>query len=140
MWAGATHHRTVHLRDGHLCSTREGVGGERPESRVDRTSFVRHNGQVEYGGLSWTAGARKHRVSRAQVRYVIDHAGLFFVQPAAPPDRPDEAVRFLGDDEAGAQLEVVGVELADGRLRVIHAMPMRTGYQDLYEEAKKWRQ
>lgn len=47
---------------------------------------------------------------------------------------------FLGDDEAGAQLEVVGVELADGRLRVIHAMPMRTGYQDLYEEAKKWRQ
>ena len=59
---------------------------------------------------------------------------------AAPPDRPDEAVLFLGDDEAGAQLEVVGVELADGRLRVIHAMPMRTGYQDLYEEAKKWRQ
>ena len=87
-----------------------------------------------------TAGARKHRVSRVQVRHVIDHAGLFFVQPAAPPDRPDEAVLFLGDDEAGSPLEVVGVELADGQLRVIHAMPMRNGYQDLYEKAKKWRQ
>lgn len=29
-----------------------------------------------------------------------------------------------------------GVELADGRLRVIHAMVMRAGYLDLFEEAK----
>jgi hypothetical protein len=108
--------------------------------RLDRMSSVRHNDGVEYAGLSWTAGARKHRVSRAQVRHVIDHAGLFFVQPATPPDRPDDAVLFLGDDEVGSPVEVVGVELADGRLRVIHAMPMRSGYQDLYEEAKKWRQ
>jgi len=35
---------------------------------------------------------------------------------------------------------VVGVELADGRLRVIHAMTMRASYADLYEEARKWRQ
>jgi hypothetical protein len=40
---------------------------------------------------------------------------------------------------AGVALEVVGVELADGRLRIIHAMPMRRGYQDLYEEARRWR-
>jgi hypothetical protein len=62
------------------------------------------------------------------------------LRPATPPDRPDEALLFLGDDEAGSPLEVVGVELADGRLRVIHAMPMRAGYRDLYEEATKWRQ
>ena len=95
---------------------------------------------MQYVGLSWTAGARKHRVSREQVRHVVDHAGLFFVRPAAPPDRPDEGLLFLGDDAAGQQIEVVDVELADGRLRIIHAMPMRPGYQDLYEEAKKWRQ
>lgn len=94
---------------------------------------------MEYAGLSWTAGARKHRVSRDQVRHVIDHAGLFFAQAAAPPARPDEALLFLGDDPIGTPLEVVGVELADGRLRVIHAMPMRSSYHDLYEEAKKWR-
>ncbi len=55
-------------------------------------------------------------------------------------DRPDEALLFLGDDEGGVSLEVVGVELSDGGLRVIHAMVMRSSYGDLYEEAKKWRQ
>jgi hypothetical protein len=86
---------------------------------------------VEYAGLSWTAAARKHRVSRDRVRHVVDHAGLFFAQAAAPPARPDEALLFLGDDSIGTPLEVVGVELADGRLRIIHAMPMRPSYHDL---------
>jgi hypothetical protein len=44
-----------------------------------------------------------------------------------------------GDDHNGVRLEVVGVELSDGQLRVIHAMAMRPGYEDLYEEAKTWR-
>lgn len=95
---------------------------------------------MEYSGFSWTAASRKHQVTRAQVRHVVAAAGLFFVRPAAPPQRPDEALLFLGDDEHGARLEIVGVELADGRLRVIHAMPMRTSYEALYEEARKWRQ
>lgn len=79
-------------------------------------------------------------MSREQVRQVVEHAGMFFVRPAAAPERPDEGLLFLGDDEAGERIEIVGVELADGRLRVIHAMPMRSSYQDLYEEARKWRQ
>ena len=90
--------------------------------------------------MSWTAGARKHRVSRAQVRYPIEHAGLYLVRPAAPPDRPDEALLFVGDDQEGHRLEIVGVELADGRLRAIHAMAIRASYQGLCEEARKWRQ
>jgi hypothetical protein len=106
---------------------------------LDRMVSVGHNREVEYAGLSWTAGARKHRVSREQVRHVVEHAGLFFVRPAAPPERPDEGLLFVGDDGAGARIEVVGVEMAGGRLRVIHAMPMRPGYEALYEEAKKWR-
>lgn len=71
---------------------------------------------------------------------MVTHAGLAFVRPATPPDRPDEALLFVGDDESGVRLEVVGVELADGKLRIIHAMAMRTGYTDLYEEAGQWRQ
>jgi len=71
---------------------------------------------------------------------VVAHAGLYFVRKAAPPERPDESLLFLGDDENSVRLEVVGVELADGRLRVIHAMTMRASYADLYEEARKWRQ
>jgi hypothetical protein len=35
---------------------------------------------------------------------------------------------------------VVGIEMDDGRLWIIHAMPMRRGYQALYEEAKRWPQ
>lgn len=62
----------------------------------------------------------------------------FFVRPASPPERPDEALLFLGDDQEGRRVEVVGVELADGKLRVIHAMPMRPSYTDLYEEARAW--
>lgn len=95
-------------------------------------------GVMEYPGFSWTAGARKHRVSRSQVRHVVLGAELFFFRPAAPPQRPDDALLFLGDDQEGGRVEVVGVELEDGRLRVIHAMPMRASYMDLYEEAKAW--
>lgn len=60
---------------------------------------------------------------------MVDHAGLFFVRAAAPPDRPEEASLFLGDDEAGVPLEIVGVELGDERLRVIHVMAMRDSYR-----------
>lgn len=44
-------------------------------------------------------------MSRGQVSHVVDHARPFFVRPAAPPDRPDEALLFLGDDEAGVPLD-----------------------------------
>ena len=91
-------------------------------------------------GFSWTAAARKHQVSRPRVRHVIELVGMYFVRPAFPPTRPDEALLFVGDDAAGVAIEVVGVELTDGRLRVIHAMPMRTAYRELYEEARSWRQ
>ena len=49
--------------------------------------------------------------------------------PHKVPRRPKGALAtllFVGDDAEGVALEVVAVELADGRLRVIHAMTMRT--------------
>lgn len=95
---------------------------------------------MDYPGYSWTAGSRKHGVSRAQVRRVVEGARLYFVRSADPPSRPDEALLFVGDDADGTKLEVIGIELADGRLRVIHAMPMRAGYETFYKEAQEWRQ
>lgn len=38
----------------------------------------------------------------------------------------------------GIALEVMGVELEDGSLLVIHAMPLRDRYREQYEEAGKW--
>jgi hypothetical protein len=57
---------------------------------------------------------------------------------------PDNRLVYLGDDEAGNALEVIGVEMepeANGEehLRVIHAMALREKYRRQYEEARRWR-
>lgn len=85
--------------------------------------------------------ATKHGVSRPRIRYVIEHCGLRFEQPApiGGPVSKDMRLVYLGDDDNGVALEVVAVELDNQELFVIHAMPMRTKYQTQYEEAKKWR-
>ncbi|MGH2955148.1 MAG: hypothetical protein ACRDK9_14255 [Solirubrobacterales bacterium] len=46
---------------------------------------------------------------------------------------------YLGDDRAGSPLEVMAVELEEGRVLVVHAMPLRERYREQYEEAKRWR-
>ena len=99
-----------------------------------------HNLGRRYLGYSGTAISRKHGILRAQVRHVVETSRVVFVRPADPPTRPDEALLFLGDDSAGQPIELVGIEMDDGRLRDIHAMPMRRAYRALYEEARQWPQ
>ena len=83
--------------------------------------------------------ARRHGIRDDQIRYVIEHCGLVFHQPA-PDERLGEGRRvYLGDDEHGVALEVVAVENASGDLRVIHAMNLRPKYRQEYEEAIPWR-
>ena len=93
--------------------------------------------------LLWTSSMRRHRVTRRQVRHVIDHAGLIFLQSAPPASTlADPRLVFLGDDEAGAALEIMAVEVEDDSgdaLMVIHAMALREKYRGQYEEAKQWR-
>ncbi len=40
--------------------------------------------------------------------------GLYVVRAPAPPERPDEALLFLGDNEDGVPIEVVGVNSPTG--------------------------
>jgi hypothetical protein len=56
------------------------------------------------------------------------------------PSEPDEEdiVIFLGPDEHGVPLEVMGVELADGDLLVIHAMPLRAKYREAFQRVMRW--
>lgn len=93
--------------------------------------------------LLWTSAMRKHRVTRIQVRYVINHAGLIFLQPApAGSALTDHRLVYLGDDQVGAAIEVMAVEVEDARgdaVMVIHAMPLREKYRTQYEEARRWR-
>ncbi|PTA44171.1 hypothetical protein C8054_22000 [Micromonospora sp. RP3T] len=69
---------------------------------------------------------------------MIEHCGQPYVLAPEPPERP-ERLLFLGDDKGGVPLEVLGIELLDGTLRVIHSMEMRPKYNRPYREAKPWR-
>ena len=91
--------------------------------------------------LRWARSATKHRISRERSRYVIEHCGLLFEQvpPARAQASADPRLVYLGDDADGVALEVMAIELADGSVLVIHAMPLRDRYREQYEEAKAWR-
>jgi hypothetical protein len=90
--------------------------------------------------LKWARSATKHLISRARSRYVIEHCGLRFEQspPVGAPGGADPRLVYLGDDAQGVALEVMAIELEDGSLLFIHAMPLRDRYREQYEEAKKW--
>jgi hypothetical protein len=88
--------------------------------------------------IRWARSATKHRVARARSAFVIEHCGLVFRVPP-PAGELDERLLFLGDDEEGAALEVMAVELQGRGLYVIHAMNLRQRYRQPYEEAKRWR-
>ena len=88
--------------------------------------------------LRWARSATKHRVSRRRSRHVIEHCGFRYRSGSRRPEEDDRFL-YLGDDERGVPLEVLAIELDEGDLYVIHAMPLRDRYRRLYEEAKRWR-
>lgn len=47
------------------------------------------------------------------------------------PDGDPPKVLVIGPDRAGNLLEVIVLELAEGRLLAIHAMPLRRSFYDL---------
>jgi hypothetical protein len=68
------------------------------------------------------------------------HCGLAFdvPPPAGSPYRSDR-ILYLGDDVAGAALEILAVMTEDGDMLVFHAMRMGSQYRRRYEEALKCR-
>lgn len=92
--------------------------------------------------IVWTTAAAKHGISKQSARYVIAHCGLYYTQPAPPHSAAGLAAPrrvHLGDDAAGAALEIVAVELEPDGLLVINAMLLREKYRRQYEEVRKWR-
>lgn len=51
-------------------------------SRLDRETQARIRAAVKMGGLSQSETARKLGVSRAQVRTVLEHAGIIELRPS----------------------------------------------------------
>ena len=85
--------------------------------------------------LRFAHSAHKHGISRERAAYVIDHCGL----PYEGLEDDGDAVLFFGDDWNGMSLEVGAIELEDGDLLVIHAMPLRRKDEDFYVGALPWR-
>ena len=74
--------------------------------------------------LHTAARAPVHPARRGASPCVVD------VDPDADPPKP----LVIGPDRAGNLLEVVMLTLADDRVLVIHAMPLRRVYYDLLPE------
>jgi hypothetical protein len=79
--------------------------------------------------IRFSRSASRHGVSIGRARYVVEHCAC----PLYPSDPDDEdLIVFLGPDSNGVALEVIGIQLADGDLLVIHAMKLRRAYRGDY--------
>ena len=90
--------------------------------------------------IHFAKSARKHKVSRDQIRYVIRHCGLPADVP--PPEGSryiSDRILYLGDDQAGVALEILATVIEGGDLLVFHAKRMGKQYKVQYEEALKCR-
>ena len=73
--------------------------------------------------IRFTQAARKHRVGRGSVRYVLARAAA----TGTTTDQGNLGWRYVGSDERGRELEIIAVEVTgdngDPVLLVIHVMP-----------------
>ncbi len=82
--------------------------------------------------------AGRHGISEERTRYVISTCRCPLYAPDDERDARDRVV-FLGPDAGGVPLEVVGIELDNGDLVVIHAMRLRRAYAVAYEQVMRCR-
>lgn len=85
--------------------------------------------------IRFAPSAERHGISPDRARYVVEHCPAPLYSPE--PDEEDLVI-FLGPDAHGVPLEVMGIELADGDLLVIHAMRLRQKYRDAFERVMEW--
>jgi hypothetical protein len=78
---------------------------------------VAHN--MRQKEVRFTKSARKHRIGKAHVLFVLESCEPFTVLPI---DGEDQKLLWIGFDDRGVELEVVALELAEYIL-VIHVMP-----------------
>jgi hypothetical protein len=105
--------------------------------RESRGKIVRQNGWVNDDKISWARSATRHRISRENTAYVIEHAGICFEEEELDGFQP--RLFFFGADPDGRELEVAAIELSGDRLRVIHEMSLRDRFGIDYLEALGWR-
>jgi len=78
--------------------------------------------------LRFTRRSRRHKIGGKHVRYVLATATPEIVPEGG--DDGDDAIRWIGPDDRGVELEVIGIVLPEEYL-IIHVMPtvLRKGRQ-----------
>jgi len=79
--------------------------------------------------LSFARSASRHGVSHDRSRFVVERCACPLY--SSDPDDADLVV-FLGPDQRGVALEVIGLELEGDVILVIHAMGLRRSYRADY--------
>ncbi|HVT00003.1 MAG TPA: hypothetical protein VHE08_05740 [Solirubrobacterales bacterium] len=102
-----------------------------------RASIVRRNDWANGERIGWARSATRHRVSRKQTLWVIEHAGICFERGIGSDGDP--LLWFYGDDESERPLEVMAAGVLASKLTVIHSMDLRDRFEDDYMEAYRWR-
>ena len=72
--------------------------------------------------------ARRHDVADDDIHHAADHP---LVVVDLDPDGDPPRLLAIGPDRAGNMLELILLDLADERLLVIHAMPLRPQFHEL---------
>lgn len=86
--------------------------------------------------IRFARSAIRHGISQTRARHVVENCRC----PLYSAEIGDEdLVILLGPDLNGVPLEVMGVELADGHLLVVHAMKLRPKYRDDYKRVMECR-
>ena len=87
--------------------------------------------------IRFARSARRHGIGESCARYVVETCA----QPLYSDDPEDQdLVIFLGPDEHGVPLEVMGIELAGGDLLVVHAMRLRPKDRHDDDRVMAWRE
>ena len=70
--------------------------------------------------VAFTQSARKHRIGRRHARYVMDNT-MPLISKASLGSQ--EEWRWVGPDDRGVVLEILGIVIAPDSMLVIHVMP-----------------
>ena len=105
----------------------------------ERASLYRQYISAEFKRIRWARSATKHRISRRRIRHALEHCSVLLKEDPPPGRISATATRlvFLGEDPAGAVLEIIAVETDHENLMVIHAMELRSRYRNTYEEVRR---
>jgi hypothetical protein len=78
--------------------------------------------------------ALRHGISDQEIQHVAEHPLVVVdLDPHGDPPR----LLVIGPDGAGNLLEVIVLDLADGRLLAIHAMRLRATFYDLLPKGEE---